>query len=66
MDSDFILTIGMWFLIILAVNVVCYIIGGFIPVLKNSSNRVIIPFFIILIIFLIFFGSENSGWEWIG
>ena len=31
--------------LIFGANLVCYIIGGFIPGLKNSSNRIIVPFF---------------------
>ena len=47
--------------LIFGANVVCYIIGGFIPGLKNSSNRIIVPFFIIAFCFYVYM---NGGLSW--
>jgi len=48
------LAVGLYLLMILDINVVFYIIGGFTPGLKNSSNRIIAPFFITIIIFAMY------------
>jgi hypothetical protein len=55
--------IGLLFLLILGINFIFYFIGGLIPGLKNSSNRIIVPFFVFVCLCLLL--GSNGYLDWV-